>query len=201
MRCFLTARTDAGSASFAPPSSGPPPGGCPCYRPPGCRITPIHGSVPRATDRSRPSAPQRRFPDLTDLDRRGRCYLRSRFPTSHPVWKPALTSALNDFAALCPEVEVDVSFSDRMGHVVDDGFDLAVRIGRPDGSSLVIRKLCAAHIVVVCAPACAERHGLPETPADLTRHSCTVDTNFRYPKRWQFTDATRPGHRQLSLPR
>lgn len=97
-----------------------------------------------------------------------------------------LAPALNEFAALYPDIELDVSFSDRVVNVVEEGFDMAVRVGRPGDSSLIIRKLCAVRIVVVAAPAYVETHGAPEAPEDLARHACIVDTNFREPTRWPF---------------
>lgn len=100
-----------------------------------------------------------------------------------------LAPALNEFAARFPEIELDVSFSDRLVNLVDDGFDLAVRIGRPEDSSLISRRLCHVRIVVVGAPAYLERHEEPATPEDLARHECIIDTNFREPDRWPFEHA------------
>jgi DNA-binding transcriptional LysR family regulator len=97
-----------------------------------------------------------------------------------------LVPALNAFAALYPDIEVDVSFSDRVVNVVDEGFDMAVRVGRPGDSSLIIRKLCTVRLVVVGAPGYLARHGSPETPGELARHACIIDTNFRDPTRWPF---------------
>jgi len=99
-----------------------------------------------------------------------------------------LAPALNEFAGLYPDIELDVSFSDRVVNVVDEGFDLAVRVGRPGDSSLILRRLCAVRIVVVGAPAYLDKHGAPATPPDLARHSCIIDTNFREPNRWPFKD-------------
>lgn len=100
-----------------------------------------------------------------------------------------LAPALNDFAARYPEIELDVNFSDRAVNLVDDGFDLAVRVGQPDDSSLIIRKLCSVRIIVVGAQAYLDRNPAPETPADLSRHDCIIDTNFRDPSRWPSGDA------------
>lgn len=100
-----------------------------------------------------------------------------------------LTLALNDFAARFPEIELDVSFSDRVVNLVDEGFDMAVRVGRPDDSSVISRRLCHVRIVVIGAPAYLERHGEPVVPDDLARHECIIDTNFRDPNRWFFDDA------------
>jgi DNA-binding transcriptional LysR family regulator len=97
-----------------------------------------------------------------------------------------LVPALNDFAARFPEIALDVAFSDRLVNLVDEGFDMAVRIGRPEDSSLVIRRLCDVRIIVVGTPAYLERHGEPAMPDDLAHHDCIVDTNFRDPDRWPF---------------
>jgi DNA-binding transcriptional LysR family regulator len=108
---------------------------------------------------------------------------------------PELVPALNAFAALYPEIEVDVSFSDRVVNVVDEGFDMAVRVGRPGDSSLIIRKLWAVRIIVVGAPGYLETHGSPQQPVDLAHHACIIDTNFRDPNRWPFR--TREGAEDL----
>lgn len=100
-----------------------------------------------------------------------------------------LTPVLNDFAARFPEVELDVSFSDRAVNIVDEGLDMAVRVGRPEDSSLIARKLCDVRVVVVGAPAYLEREGRPAVPEDLARHACIIDTNFRDPNRWSFSAA------------
>ncbi len=101
-----------------------------------------------------------------------------------------LAPALNAFAGLYPDIELDVSFSDRVVNVVDEGFDLAVRVGRPGDSSLIIRRLCAVRIVVVGAPSYLEQHDAPASPKDLAQHACIIDTNFREPNRWPFKGET-----------
>jgi len=129
--------------------------------------------------------------DMLDLDIRSisqspRGRLRLTAPLTFGVVE--LAPALNVFAARYPDIELDVSFSDRVVNLLDEGFDMAVRVGRPNDSSLIIRRLCAVRIVVVAAPDYMERHGAPETPADLAGHVCIVDTNFREPQRWPFSD-------------
>jgi DNA-binding transcriptional LysR family regulator len=109
-----------------------------------------------------------------------------------------LAPALNDFAARYPDIELDVSFSDRVVNLVDEGFDMAVRVGRPGDSSLIIRKLCDVRIVVIGSAGYLERHGGPETPEDLALHHCIIDTNFRDPSRWPFRDQER-GERTVAV--
>jgi DNA-binding transcriptional LysR family regulator len=97
-----------------------------------------------------------------------------------------LAPALLDFAQAFPEIHLDISFSDRVVNLVDEGFDVAVRIGKPSDSSLIARKLCNARIVVVAAPSYIVRKGEPVTPDELTAHECIIDTNFRDPFHWSF---------------
>jgi DNA-binding transcriptional LysR family regulator len=101
-----------------------------------------------------------------------------------------LARALNDFAAGYPEIELDVSFSDRVVNLVDEGFDVAVRVGRPADTILIARKLCDVRIVLVGSDAYLSEHGEPSAPEDLHRHTCIIDTNFREPGRWPFRSST-----------
>ena len=99
-----------------------------------------------------------------------------------------LAPALNDFALRYPGIELDVSFTDRIVHLIDDGFDMALRIGRSGDSSLIMRRLCGVRLVVVAAQEYLRRKGRPEAPGDLAAHACIIDTNFRDPNRWPFRD-------------
>lgn len=125
--------------------------------------------------------------DIRNISQSPRGRLRLTAPLTFGTLE--LAPALNAFAGLYPDIELDVTFSDRVVNVVDEGFDLAVRVGRPGDSSLILRRLCAVRIVVVGAPAYLEERGAPEAPSDLARHSCIIDTNFREPNRWPFKGA------------
>jgi len=126
--------------------------------------------------------------DIRNISQSPRGRLRITAPLTFGVVE--LTPALTEFAARYPDIELDVSFTDRVAHVVDEGFDMAVRVGRPGDSSLVMRKLCAVRLVVVAAPDYLARHGTPEAPAELGRHSCIIDTNFGDPNKWPFRTAS-----------
>lgn len=97
-----------------------------------------------------------------------------------------LTPVLIDFANAFPQIQLDVSFSDRVVNLVDEGFDLAIRIGKPQDSTLIAHKICDARVVVVAAPSYLASRGLPGTPEDLAGHDCIIDTNFRDPFHWAF---------------
>jgi DNA-binding transcriptional LysR family regulator len=97
-----------------------------------------------------------------------------------------LAPALIEFAEAYPEIELDVNFSDRVANLIDEGFDMAVRIGGPADSSLIARRLCDVRIVTAASPAYLKAHEAPQTPADLAGHACIVDTNFRDPLVWRY---------------
>src|SRR5918993_2996321 len=82
------------------------------------------------------------------------------------------------FAARYPDVQIALSLSDRNVNVVEEGFDLAVRIADLADSSLAARKLAPNRRVVCASPAYLARHGTPRTPADLTRHHCITASDF-----------------------
>lgn len=81
-------------------------------------------------------------------------------------------SAVADYAAAFPQVTVDITLSDRVVELIDEGFDVAIRAS-PSGlksSSLIARPLATAHIVLCAAPEYLRRYGMPKSVADLARH-------------------------------
>lgn len=97
-----------------------------------------------------------------------------------------LAPVLIAFAQAYPDIQLDVSFADRLTSLVDEGFDAAVRIGKPADSSLIARRLAPSRILVAAAPAYLAARGTPQSPADLANHTCIIDTNFREPFQWHF---------------
>ena len=71
-------------------------------------------------------------------------------------------------------------------NLVDEGFDMAVRVGRPRDSSMIMRKLCDLRLITIAAPNWLEPHSAPETPEAVALLPCIIDTNFRDPGRWPF---------------
>ncbi|MBP2198951.1 LysR family transcriptional regulator [Pantoea cypripedii] len=99
-----------------------------------------------------------------------------------------LAKPLVNFAEKFPEIELDVSFSDRPVNVVDEGFDLAIRIGNLTDSTLIARKLSDIRIVLVASPEYLSQHAPLLHQEQLSQHECIVDTNFRDPWHWPFRD-------------
>jgi len=79
-----------------------------------------------------------------------------------------------DFAARHPAVQLSLSLSDRTVNLVEEGFDLAVRIAALPDSSLAARRLAPNHRVVCASPAYLRRHGIPRAPDELAHHNCLV---------------------------
>jgi DNA-binding transcriptional LysR family regulator len=100
--------------------------------------------------------------------------------------KRQLTPALLDFAAACPAVALDVTFSDRIVNLVEEGFDVAVRIGHLSDSSLVARRLAAVRMVACASPEYLARAGTPMALEDLANHTAILDTNLADPTVWRF---------------
>jgi DNA-binding transcriptional LysR family regulator len=90
------------------------------------------------------------------------------------------------FAARYPDVQLALSLSERNVNVVEEGFDLAVRIADLADSSLAARKLAPNRRVVCASPAYLQRHGAPRTPEDLAQHNCLTTTDFTM--NWDYRD-------------
>ena len=102
-----------------------------------------------------------------------------------------LQPALLAFAAAYPELGLEVSYADRAVNLVDEGFDVAVRIGHLSDSSLVARRLAVTRVVACTSPEYLARTGAPKVPGDLTGHEVILDLNQRDPSHWPFLDAGR----------
>lgn len=94
--------------------------------------------------------------------------------------------AVADFLVDHPEVEIDLDLNDRYVDLVDEGFDVAVRIGRLRDSSLIARKLAEARRVVCASPAYLARHGRPGRPEHLREHRGLAYANISAADYWQF---------------
>jgi DNA-binding transcriptional LysR family regulator len=92
------------------------------------------------------------------------------------------------FAARHPEMRFDVQLSDRFVDLVEEGFDLALRIGESPAQNLIARKLGETCLVPCAAPSYLRGHGAPETPADLAAHACLTYEYLPQRNTWRFRD-------------
>jgi DNA-binding transcriptional LysR family regulator len=95
-----------------------------------------------------------------------------------PLW--------GEFKALHPKLTLDVTLSDRVVDLVEEGYDLAVRITRMPDSVLVSRRLAGTRIVLCASPAYLQQHGVPTHPAELARHSTLAYTYWASGDEWRF---------------
>jgi DNA-binding transcriptional LysR family regulator len=92
------------------------------------------------------------------------------------------------FMAQYPDVQLDVALIDRVVDIVEEGYDMAIRISRTGSASHVARKLATSHNIVCAAPAYLEQHGTPRVPADLEQHRCIGYSYAATADEWAFTD-------------
>lgn len=97
-----------------------------------------------------------------------------------------LAPALPEFLSRHRDLVIDITLNDRVIDLVDEGYDLAVRIGRLPDSSLIARKLAPSRRVVCGAPDYFNRHGRPMKPADLKDHNCLIYTYMAVADEWRY---------------
>ncbi|MEP6876165.1 MAG: LysR family transcriptional regulator [Burkholderiales bacterium] len=118
------------------------------------------------------------------LQPRGR--LRINVPLSFGVLH--LAPLWPKFAKLYPEVELDIALIDRVVDIVEEGYDLGVRISRTGSATHAARKLATSHNIVCASPAYLRKHGRPKRPSDLTEHTCIGYNYAASADEWKFTD-------------
>lgn len=128
---------------------------------------------------------------VSNLQQVPRGQLRLSAPFSFGV--AYLTCALPDFMAQVPDLKVDIDFNDRRVDIVDEGFDMAIRIGQLPDSSLIARKISSSRILTVAAPAYWKANGVPQHPEDIASHNCLTYAYMATPNSWHFHDPDQPG--------
>ena len=108
-----------------------------------------------------------------------------------------LTRTVADYLREQPGVSVELVLADRFVDIVDEGFDLAVRIGRLADSSLIARRLGPCRHVLCASPGYLEKHGTPRTPEDLTGHRTLSYGYHDTPREWRMIA---PDGRYLTVP-
>jgi DNA-binding transcriptional LysR family regulator len=100
---------------------------------------------------------------------------------------------LPGFMAAHPRIEIELVLDDRRVDLIEEGFDVAIRIGRLDDSTLIARRLASVHFVCAAAERYLARHRSIERPEDLAGHNCLRYSLNRQPNEWRFE---RDGHEQ-----
>jgi DNA-binding transcriptional LysR family regulator len=96
-----------------------------------------------------------------------------------------------EFQARHPDLRLEMQFNDRVVDLIEEGFDVAVRIAQMPDSSLVARRLAPVQRVVCASPDYLARHGTPAVPDDLRRHNCLIYTYLASQDAWRFVGPAR----------
>jgi DNA-binding transcriptional LysR family regulator len=122
---------------------------------------------------------------------------RGMLKLSAPVWmaNPQFVAVLADYRARYPEVTLDIDLSGRMVNLVEEGFDLVLRVSASPGDNLVARPIAPVSFCMVAAPAYVRRAGRPQQPAELAGHAHMFYSHIPLANGW----SVRPVHADGSL--
>jgi len=104
----------------------------------------------------------------------------SSFGTLH--FKEVITEYMKQY----PQVQISLQLTDRFVDVVDEGFDVVIRIAELADTSLIVRKLSTCKLVYCASPTYLKAFGVPKVPQDLALHHCLLYSNTDKPGRWKF---------------
>jgi DNA-binding transcriptional LysR family regulator len=135
--------------------------------------------------------------NLATLMQRGVVAGTLRVSTSVTFGRRVLVPLAMRYMREHPGLTVDLSFEDRYINLVEQGIDLAIRMGRLADSTLGARYLGHNPWVMVAAPAYLKAHGTPKTPKDLAQHACLVYSTVQGDDRWMLTG---PDGKELAVP-
>jgi DNA-binding transcriptional LysR family regulator len=113
---------------------------------------------------------------------------RLRVTVDALVARTLIGPRVSTFLAANPKLSLEVIVRDRLGDMVTDGFDAAVRFGEPEPSTLITRKLLDARVMTCASPAYLAERGRPSHPRDLAKHECILfrDPRTGRPFEWVF---------------
>ncbi|MEJ2609755.1 MAG: LysR family transcriptional regulator [Candidatus Thiodiazotropha sp.] len=101
-----------------------------------------------------------------------------------------LAPALNTFISRHPKVILDIDFNDNEVNLIQEGIDLALRIGQLNDSTMVAIPLAPIHFMLCASPDYLARHGTPQTPQELADHQGLCYSNIAEPQKWHFIENT-----------
>ncbi len=130
----------------------------------------------------------REVDSLADAVRESSGDVRGRIKLSAPrTFADAdIGQSLIDFAKQHPDIVLEIHLDDRFVDMVEEGFDLAVRITRLENSSLIARRLAPFSVRICAAPGLIAAKGMPTRPQELAKLPCIIDTNGRWLSNWPF---------------
>ncbi|HUF21878.1 MAG TPA: LysR family transcriptional regulator [Burkholderiales bacterium] len=109
-----------------------------------------------------------------------------RINTSIALGQMYVATLVLKFQEQHPDIEIDLSLADRFVDVVEEGIDLAIRVGKLTDSSLVARRIGKARRLAIATHAYLKRHGMPKVPQDLAEHNCILYAYLSTGNEWMF---------------
>jgi len=88
---------------------------------------------------------------------------------------------IGEFLSTYPEIDLNLDFANRVVNVVEEGYDVAIRVAKSIDSTLIGRRIAVSHFHIIASPDYIRHQGRPETPDDLARHPCL---SFGVPTPW-----------------
>lgn len=98
-----------------------------------------------------------------------------------------LATLAGRFMQQYPALHVELLLDDRVVDMVRDSIDVSIRVGWLNDTTLVARQLCESPRLLCASPGYLERHGRPETPAQLAQHECVIFSLLPTPYEWTFS--------------
>jgi len=95
-----------------------------------------------------------------------------------------LGPVISQYAQACPEVTVDITLDDRRVDILEEAYDLAIRVGELEDSTMIARKFASVRRVCAASPEYLERHGTPRHPNDLADHNCLTYARGGWSEPW-----------------
>ena len=99
-----------------------------------------------------------------------------------------LPEVLQNFQHKFPKIELDIHISGRLVNLVEEGIDVALRVGELEDSSLIARLLIPCGLHACASPEYLKKHGKPEHPSELESHNCLIYSQLPNPENWSFKD-------------
>jgi DNA-binding transcriptional LysR family regulator len=124
---------------------------------------------------------------IKDLKQSPTGLLRINAPMS--FGREYLSPSIATFAKTYPDVSMDVDYDDRHIDVIGEGYDVVIRIGALDDSSLIARKIATCPIVLCASPAFIAQHGVPQVPADISSLPAILYTKNGLYEQWSCVDS------------
>ncbi|NOX09220.1 MAG: LysR family transcriptional regulator [Gammaproteobacteria bacterium] len=103
--------------------------------------------------------------------------------------------AINEFLQAHPQIEFDLDFNDREVDLMQEGFDLAIRIANLPDSSFIARRLTSIKTVMCASPSYLDSQGIPQTVDELTEHQCLVYNLLHDFEHWHLSDSAGDVHK------